>query len=286
MEGASDLKTLFSIGSIHIQLFGVMIAIGIIVGFYTLSMEVKRKELDDNKITDLAIYTVLIGIIGARVNYIIAFNPAYYMANPLEIIMLQKGGLSIQGGLIAGILFALWYVKKKGIPLGKTADAFAPAIIIGQAIGRVGCDVFGVVMSKPWFWGVQVQGQLLHPAQIYEAVLNYLLFFVLWQKRKRIKYNGELFIYYLIGFSINRFIVEFARSNPIVIGPITIAHLYSLGLIIGALILGLWFKARQDSDKVFLSNNIKNSTFEKKAFAIILIATIVSIVFYYFIHSL
>ncbi|MBS4041396.1 MAG: prolipoprotein diacylglyceryl transferase [Flavobacteriales bacterium] len=280
------MKTLFSIGSIHIQLFGVMIAVGIVVGFYILSLEVKRKALDDNKITDLAIYTVLIGILGARINYIIAFNPSYYIANPLEIIMLQKGGLSIQGGLIAGILFALWYVKKKAIPLGKTADAFAPAVIIGQAIGRVGCDVFGVAMSKPWFWGVQVEGQLLHPAQIYEAVLNYILFFVLWQKRKSIKYNGELFIYYLVGFSINRFLVEFARSNPIIFGPITIAHVYSLVLIAGAFILGLWFKSRGDSDRELLSNEINITTFEKKSFLIILTATIISIIFYYFIHSI
>lgn len=286
MEGAFILKTLFSIGGIHIQLFGLMIAIGILVGFYILSLEVKRKKLDENKITDLAIFTVLIGIIGARLNYIIAFNPVYYLANPVEIIMLQKGGLSIQGGLIAGILFVLWYVKKKDIPLGKTADAFAPAIIIGQAIGRVGCDVFGVAMSKPWFWGVQVEGQLLHPAQIYEAILNFVLFFILWQKRKSIKYNGELFKYYLIGFSINRFIVEFARTNPIIIGSLSIAHLYSLGLIIGALILGLWLKSRLDSDRESLiKHNIIKNTFEKKALLIITVATIVSVIFYYYIHS-
>ena len=286
LEGVIKLKTLFSVGGIHIQLFGLMIALGILAGFFILSLEVKRKGLNSDKITDLAIYTVLIGIVGARLNYVIAFNPSYYLNNPLEVIMIQKGGLSIQGGLIAGIIFALWYVKKKDIPLGKTADVFAPAIILGQAIGRVGCDVFGVAMSKPWFWGVQVEGQLLHPAQIYEAVLNYILFFILWEKRKKLKYNGQVFIYYLIGFSINRFLVEFSRTNPLVLGPISIAHIYSIGLIIGALILGIWFRNKKDSRlDISLDNSEYKDGFEVKAFVIVLAAIIVSVLFYYFIHS-
>ncbi len=277
------MKTLFSFGGIHIQLFGFMIALGILAGFYILSLEVKRKGLNRDRTTDLAIYTIIIGIIGARLNYIIAFKPSYYIQNPLEIIMLQKGGLSIQGGLIAGVLFALWYVKRKDIPLGKTADAFAPAIIIGQAIGRVGCDVFGVAMSSSWFWGVMVEGQLLHPSQIYEAILNYILFFVLWQKRRYIKYNGQLFIYYLAGFSINRFIVEFSRSNPIVAGPISIAHLYSLGLILGAVALAIWLKRRSDS-KSDLDISV-NKVFEQRAFISTTAAIITSVAFYYFIHG-
>lgn len=284
MEGVINLKILFSIGGIHIQLFGLMIALGIVAGFYILNSEVKRKGLNGDQITDLAIYSVIIGIIGARLNYIIAFNPSYYLSNPIEIIMIQKGGLSIQGGLIAGIIFALWYVKKKNIPLGMTADAFAPAIILGQAIGRVGCDVFGVVMSKPWFWGVRVEGQLLHPAQIYEAVLNYILFFVLWQRRKNIKYNGQLFVYYVIGFSINRFIVEFSRSNPLVFGPISIAHVYSIGLVLGALILGVWLKSKSDSKAIEDIKPEKRNCFETRAFIMVIAAIVASVIFYYFIH--
>lgn len=277
------MKTLFSIGGIHIPLFGFMIGLGILVGFYILNHEVKRKGLNGDKTTDLAIYTIIIGIVGARLNYVIAFNPSFYIENPLEIIMLQKGGLSIQGGLIAGVLFALWYVKRKDLPLGKTADAFAPAIILGQAIGRVGCDVFGIAMSKPWFWGVQIEGQLLHPAQIYEAILNYLLFFMLWQNRKYIKYNGQLFIYYLVGFSLNRFIVEFSRSNPIVAGPISIAHLYSLGLLFATVILAIWLKRK--SDCLSDIDNSRNKVFEKRAFINIIAAITASTAFYYFIHS-
>ncbi len=277
------MKTLFSIGGIHIPLFGFMIGLGILVGFYILNHEVKRKGLNGDKTADLAIYTIIIGFVGARLNYVIAFNPSYYIENPLEIIMLQKGGLSIQGGLIAGVLFALWYVKRKNLPLGKTADAFAPAIILGQAIGRVGCDVFGIAMSKPWFWGVQIEGQLLHPAQIYEAILNYLLFFILWQNRKYIKYNGQLFIYYLAGFSLNRFIVEFSRSNPIVAGPISIAHLYSLGLLFATVILAIWLKRK--SDCLSDIDNSRNKVFEKRAFINIIAAITASTAFYYFIHS-
>lgn len=280
------MKLLFSIGSFDIHLFGITIGLGILAGFYIMLKEASRKGLDKDKLMDLAIYTVIVGVIGARINYILAFNPSYYLQYPREIFMINQGGLSIQGSLIAGTLFALWYMKRKNIPIWQTADAFAPAIIIGQAIGRVGCDVFGVPMVKQYFWGVSVGGQLLHPAQIYEAVLNYLLFFVLWNKRKHVKYDGQLFITYIIGFSINRFIVEFFRSNPLIIGALSIAHVYSLIIIFIAFAAGLWLKGRHQKLQLPVANT---ATFiekiEWKSTFYIGIAIIVSIILYYAIHT-
>ncbi|ARE86873.1 prolipoprotein diacylglyceryl transferase [Clostridium formicaceticum] len=152
-RGDKKMKLLFNVGGFSIHLFGVTIALGILVGFFIMLSEAKRKGLDKEKLIDLALYTVIFGVIGARLNYILAFNPAYYIRNLKEILMLQQGGLSIQGSLIIGTAFGFWYMKKKSIPIWKTADAFAPAIIMGQAIGRVGCDVFGIPMSRSWFWG-------------------------------------------------------------------------------------------------------------------------------------
>jgi len=281
------MKILFNIGGLSIHLFGATIALGILVGFFVMLSEATRKGLDREKLSDLAMYTIVFGIIGARLNYILAFNPSYYIQNPKEIFMINQGGLSIQGALIVGTIFAILYMKKKNIPIWKTADAFAPAIIMGQAIGRVGCDVFGIPMIKNWFWGVNVGGQLLHPAQIYESILNYILFLVLWNKRKNTKYDGQIFFIYIIGFSINRFIVEFFRTNPMIFGPISVAHLFSLGIILVAIIVMIWLNKKQYNPQLAIGNNtVSKKQLDFKSVAIIGAAVIVSVAFYYFIHSI
>ncbi|SET05859.1 phosphatidylglycerol:prolipoprotein diacylglycerol transferase [Natronincola peptidivorans] len=278
---------LFNIGGFDVHLFGLTIALGVLAGFYIMLKEAERKKLNKDQLTDLAIYTVIVGIIGARLNYILAFNPSYYLQNPKEIFMINQGGLSIQGSLIAGTLFALWYMKKKNIPIWQTADAFAPAIILGQAIGRVGCDVFGILMGKEYFWGVSVGGQLLHPAQIYEAILNYGLFLILWNKRKYVKYEGQLFIIYIIGFSINRFIVEFFRSNPLVAGPISVAHMYSLAIVVVALIGMHWLKIRHQKLQSTVANHTNSPwQIDWKSTGYVGLAIITSVIIYYFIHGL
>jgi len=233
------------------------------------------------------LYTIIAGLVGARLNYILAFNPAYYLQHPWSIFKVQEGGLSIQGALIAGALFAFWYMKKHRMPMWKTADAFAPGIILGQAIGRVSCDVFGIPMSGAWLWGVEVGGRLLHPAQIYEAVLNYILFLVLWNRRKSIQYNGQIFMMYLIGFSMNRFIIEFFRTNPMIAGPLSIAHVYSI-LIIGVTLLVMnWLKKRQQKVKVDVENTMLHEIKENwSANLMIVAAAVVSVMVYYWVHAL
>jgi len=226
---------LFRLGPFSISLFGTFIALGIAAGLYILNQEAKRKKLDQDEVLNLAIYSIIAAVVGARLYYILVFNPAYYLNNLNEIIMINQGGLSIQGGLLGAILFAWFYVRRKKLSFWKLADTFAPAIILGQAIGRIGCDVFGVVMKKAYPWGAKIGGQLLHPAQAYEIILNYLLFAILWNRRDKVKYNGQLFLWYIIGFSINRGIVEFFRSNPVVFKPFTVVHLTSFVIILIAI---------------------------------------------------
>ncbi|GAB6098448.1 hypothetical protein JCM16358_03270 [Halanaerocella petrolearia] len=227
---------LFRLGPFSVSLFGTFIVLGILVGFYILNKEAIRKELDQDTIFNLALYNIIVGIIGARLYYVVAFNPSYYLNHLIDIFMIQQGGLSIQGALLATILFSVLYIKFKGLSFWEVADAFAPAIILGQAIGRIGCDVFSIPMKNNFFWGVEINNQLLHPVQIYESLLNYILFMLVWNYRDKIKYNGQLFLYYLIGFSVNRGIVEFFRVNPIVLKPFTIAHVTSLFIILVSLV--------------------------------------------------
>ena len=230
------MKTIFNMGHYSINVFGLFIAIGIIVGYLVTMKEAKRKDFSTDIISDLIFYVIIFGIIGARLYYVLVFNLDFYLSNLNKIVAIWDGGLSIQGGLLGGGIAALVYYRIKKINLWKAADIMAPGIILGQAIGRVGCDVFVVAMRNKYFWGMLREGSLLHPAQMYESILNYILFGILWARRKSIKYDGQLFFIYLIGFSINRFIVEFFRANPIFVKPLTVAHVTSIALIVISII--------------------------------------------------
>ncbi|SFC03954.1 phosphatidylglycerol:prolipoprotein diacylglycerol transferase [Alkalibacterium subtropicum] len=273
---------LFSIGHFSISLLGVTSALGMIIGLLLIQKEGERKRLDKDMLMDLGLYTALLGIIGARLGYILFFNLDHYLANPLDIFKISQGGLSIQGAILVAGSFAFWFMKKKKMAVWKTADAIVPGVILGQAIGRVGCDVFGVPMSRNWPWGVMVGGELLHPAQLYEVALNFILFLIIWRRRQTAKFDGELFFIYVIGFAFNRFIVEFFRSNPQAIGSLSIAHVLSLLIIVLGLLLLMFMRNKQVSQIEYTSEagTLKNAI----VYGIIVLGFIVSVVFYYGIH--
>lgn len=273
---------LFSIGHFSIHLLSVTSAIGMIIGLLLIQKEGERKLLDKDKLMDLGIFTVLFGIIGARLGYILFFNFDYYLNNPSEIFRFSQGGLSIQGAILAGSAAAFIIMRRKNLPVWKTADAIVPGVILGQAIGRVGCDVFGVPMSRNWPWGVMVNGELLHPAQLYEVALNYILFLLIWRKRKTAKFDGELFFIYIIGFAINRFIVEFFRTNPQGLGPLSIAHVLSLVIIALAIIVLIFMNNRSYGTSVSINEGISLSN--SLVYGLVVTGFIISVVFYYGIH--
>lgn len=168
---------LIKIGNISIYLFGVTIALGMLIGTIFIKMEIKRKKMNDNKMMDLMIYTIIASLLGARIFYVIVFNYEFYFKNPLEIFAIRNGGLSIQGGIIFGTIFAIIYTKLNKMSFLKAADTFAPGIIIGQAIGRIGCDVFGIPMTKVYLWGVKLNSIIYHPVQLYRLILIFYYLF-------------------------------------------------------------------------------------------------------------
>lgn len=280
------MKTLFYVLGFPIHFFGVMIAIGMLAGIFIAYLEIKRKKLDIDHGFDIVIYSIIAAIVGARLFYIVFYDLSYYIDNPMEIIKIYEGGLSIHGGLVSAFLVASLYIRKNKLNFFQYADAMAPGIILGQAIGRVGCDVFGKVMSSPLSWGIQYQGQILHPAQVYEFILNYLVFFILWRKRKSIQYDGQIVTWYIILFSINRGIVEIFRTNPSIMGWVSISHLLSLLFIIGA--FALMFFAKKKNDNILsdgLNGNVESKFDLIKDIASTLLLIVVSIWIYYAVQS-
>lgn len=280
------MKELFHIFGIPINFFGVMIALGMLAGVFVAHREVKRKKLNVDKLFDIALYSIISAVVGARLFYILFYNLSYYLENPVDIIKINEGGLSIHGGLLGAFIFAFFYFRKQKLNFFKYADAMAPGIILAQGIARIGCDVFGKVMSIPRPWGIEREGQLLHPAQAYEFILNYLVFFILWRKRKNIKYNGQLFVWYIILFSINRSVVELFRINPSVIGWFSISHLLSL-LFIAAAIVFMYIAKKKNNDVPV--DSLEDVTVHKldwlKDILITLVLIAVSLLIYYTVQS-
>lgn len=125
-----------SFGGLEIRWYGVIIAAGILVAMALATKEAEKRTGSDF-IVDMMFWTIPIGIIGARIYYVL-FELDYYLQNPGEIIQVWNGGIAIYGALIAGILTIYWYTKRKGISFALTMDILAPAVLIAQSIGRWG----------------------------------------------------------------------------------------------------------------------------------------------------
>lgn len=267
------MQEVLSIGGIHIYLFGLTIALGMLVGYFVATKEITRKRLDEDIFSTLSLYVIVFSIIGARLYYVSVFDPEFYFSNPIQIFMLRNGGLSIQGGIIGGVLAGLIYLKHKNSNFKDYADAFVPGLAIGQFIGRIGCDVFGIPMNGIYPWGKLINGTLLHPVQIYEALLDLILFAWLWVRRDNIKFKGQLFVEYIILFGIIRGLIEFFRSNPIWIEPFTVAHLTSLIMIVIGSVLLLIFRNTDRIQTSNISNKKSNIIFYIFIFLLGLLAT-------------
>ena len=242
---------IFKFGPVTIYSYGLMVAIAFIFGIYFAKLEAIRKNIKVDLIYDFIFYLIIASLIGARLYYVLFFNPAGFREDPAAIFKIWQGGLSIHGALLGGILVALLFSEFRKISFWRLADITAPSIILGQAIGRFGCFLNGCCFGTPTklFFGVRFPkgslphltygDQLIHPAQLYESIFNIMGFILLWLLRKKIKFDGGLFLLYLIIYSIIRLIVsEFRGDNPYLWDThIKIAQVVSMGMIIIAGIL-------------------------------------------------
>ncbi|HXH09257.1 MAG TPA: prolipoprotein diacylglyceryl transferase [Alphaproteobacteria bacterium] len=236
---------LIEIGPISIRYYGLMYVLGIIIAIFLVRSEVRRKglPLSDDDQTNLLLFTVLAGIIGARLYYVV-FNWPYYRQFPWEIPAVWRGGLAFHGGALGGICAVLWFAQRKAIPLLRLTDVLAPPLILGQALGRFGNfmngDAHGVPTSLPWGVvfapntpaGAEFPNIPLHPTMLYEMAINLGIFAYLWSTRTRPAKDGYTTMRYLLLYSLGRFGVEFLRADSLWFGPFRAAQLVSLALIV------------------------------------------------------
>ena len=238
-------KVAFDFGIIQVYWYSICILVGMIVGMFFVLKEAKRKNYNLDVMTDIIFYTVIWGVIGARLYYVL-FNLNEYSQNFLEVFEIWNGGLAIHGGILFGSLYMLYAVNKRKINLFKTIDICAPGLIIGQAIGRWGNffngEVFGKVVNETFFKaypkfikdGMYIDGQYRTPLFLYESVWNLVGFIILliFRRRKYIK-EGQVTGVYLIWYSIGRLIIEGMRDPQfsLMLGNFRVAQIVSIMLM-------------------------------------------------------
>jgi phosphatidylglycerol:prolipoprotein diacylglycerol transferase len=224
-----------------------MIAIACLVGMWVGGREAERKGIGKGKIQDFSLYAIIGAIIGARLYYVLFSDWSQFWHSPLSVFAIWQGGLAIHGALLGGFLVGLVYTRIQKISFWKFADTIAPSIILGQAIGRIGCffngDAHGYPTDLPWGLiyspdspaGEMFPGKPLHPTQLYEMVLNFIIFGLLWKIRKNMKVDGHLFLLYVMLYSVIRIFVEHFRADKLTyFGNLSAAQ--SIGII--GIILG------------------------------------------------
>ena len=274
---------LFKIGNFELRIYSLMYILAFVIGIYIASKDIvaKKRGIKDKKlIEDFAFWSMISGLLGARLYYVL-LKFSYYMDNPLSILRVWEGGLAIHGGIIGGLIGSYLYAKKNKLNLWVLTDVAVGPLIFGQFLGRFGNLANGEIHGFPTFtplkvilsgkfnewwyayqnmsleaqnkfrelvpWGVvfpedtpaglEFPGYPLHPAMMYESILNLIGFILLWFFFRKKEYNiGVLSMIYLIMYAIIRVIVSTFRVEDLLVYGIRAPYLISIAMIIFAII--------------------------------------------------
>lgn len=244
-------KVFISIGTIQIYYYSIFILLGMLSALFILYINAKKENIDIDKLLDIVFYTVIFSLLGARLHYVL-FNLDYYIKNPLEITQTYKGGLAIHGGIIFGIITIYVLAKKKNIKFTKILDISAPALLLGQAIGRWGNffnqEAYGNITSLkhlidmhiPKFIrdNMYIDGLYREPMFLYESIgclLGFIILSIL--RRKKVLKENLSAAFYLVWYGILRFIIESRRSDSLMLGTLKVAQLISIIFILIGIII-------------------------------------------------
>ena len=231
-------RVAFTIFGLDIMWYGVLMASAMLLCVLLALKEGKRVNISEDDILNLAIVSIPCGLIGARLYYVI-FNWSWYSKHLSEILNFRGGGMAIHGGLLGGVLAGYIYTKVKKLNFFKMADCVVLGIPLAQAIGRWGNylnkEAHGGPTNLPW--GIMVDGVKVHPTFLYESIWDAGVFIFLMLFRKKQKYEGQILVYYITLYSIGRFFIEGLRTDSLMLGPLRMAQVISLGFILIGVIL-------------------------------------------------
>jgi len=230
--------TLFHIGDIPIGSFWVMAFLGFLVAFLVVRSEVLRRGFPNVLAYDITLAAYVGGWVGARL-FLIPTGWEYFVQDPVRFL-LSASGWVWYGGVAGGAIGVILLGSRRGVPILVLGDICAPALAVGLAVGRIGCQLsgdgdYGIPTDLPWGMsypdGVVPTLDRVHPTPIYETVVSLGIFAYLWRRRLSSPPVGDLFGRYLVLSSLLRFLVEFVRRNPAWLVGLTTAQWMSLGLM-------------------------------------------------------
>lgn len=232
------------IGSLFIHFYGVIIMLGVVAASLLARKRAKDKGLDPDQVWDMLTWLLIAGIIGARVWHIFTPTPSlvaagittkYYLTHPVAMLSIWNGGLGIPGAVIGGALALYIYCRKQKQSFTVWVDIIAPGLLLAQAIGRWGNfinqEVYGAPTQLPWAIYIDELHRLpefmnqayYHPLFLYESLWNLAVMgLLLWMSKRFIGWliDGDIFLFYLVGYPLGRFLLEFLRLDSAMVGGI------------------------------------------------------------------
>lgn len=269
-----DVPRSFTIFGFTIMLYGVIIAVGVLLAFMVISKVAKRDGQNPDDFYDMGIYTLIFGIIGARIYYVI-FAWEYYKDDLLSIFNIRQGGLAIYGGVIAGVATVIIWSKLKKKNMFEMLDTAFHGVLVGQIMGRWGNftnrEVFGGYTDSLFAMRIPIEAVRsrdltqelyanipaganyiqVHPTFLYESVCNLILLIIMLIYGKKKAFKGECTLLYLGGYGIIRFVIEGIRVDQLLIPGthIPVSQLLGICLFIGALVADIVIRVKINKSK-------------------------------------
>ncbi|MBQ6621587.1 MAG: prolipoprotein diacylglyceryl transferase [Mogibacterium sp.] len=237
----------FTIFGMDIRWYGILIAAGAMLAVLISCKRAPRYGLKPDDVLDVVLWMLPVGIIGARLYYVV-FQWEYYQGDIAKILNLRGGGLAIHGGLLFGIITVWLVCRHKKIPFLEMTDLILPTVALAQSIGRWGnffnSEAHGTETDLPW--AILVDGKYVHPTFLYESIWCLILFIVLVRIARKRRFVGQISCLYGILYSAERFFVEGLRTDSLMIGPLRQAQVISIVILLFCVCVYIYLQRRSE----------------------------------------
>ena len=252
------IPILFEIGPLQVGSFGVMMVIAFLVCVYFIQREFKKNDFQPEWAVNIVFVGALSGIVGARLYFILEYF-GEFLQDPIGMLI-SGSGLTWYGGFVGGMVGIVWIICKLPAPTLKMADIIAPIVLLGHGIGRIGCILagdgdYGPPSDLPWAMsfpdGLVPTEVAVHPTPIYDTLMSFSAFLILWNLRKKITTPGFMISGLLLCYGFIRFISEFFRTTPkVLFGWMSMAQIISILYFVFAVLWAIYWYKKASHEKV------------------------------------
>lgn len=244
---AFKINEYIEIFGFKIHWYGVIIALGVILGYLLATHDAKKRGLSADTMTDILLFGLPSAVVCARIYYVL-FEFDSYRDNLISVFKIWEGGIAIYGAIIGACLSTFIYCKKKNVNIKKAFDSGAFGLICGQAIGRwgnfVNAEAFGGETRLPWRMELLDLGISVHPTFLYESLWNFGVLLVMLKFRKKQKFDGENFLLYITLYGLGRFWIEGLRTDSLFLGAFRVSQVLALICAITGFVLIIFYRKK------------------------------------------